>query len=320
MALSLRRSRVSQVVVIACAMLALTGPAFAVSVSFEAGGKLLIPITVGSVNISGQGLLPLGRVSDPNNPNAVGFDFVQSQVTIAQDPNTPFLLPASERILSLQPGDPLIDPNGPFTADIQTGHPLNFDDLIAFGGIVTVTDIDPIKNFAPGLNSILTFPVFGSFFATGPCLANTALPNLGCAGTATLDWGLFTIPPSNIIPDVDGNGSTNQFLLGFSDPNNPNPFFLTSGTVTFVGSSGTVEYGFDPNSPSDVIPGKVNPPFTIGNLGGPITTTQDIVIPPTVTTSVPEPSVLTGLGLSVGGLGLLLRFRALRARLRGGRR
>jgi hypothetical protein len=320
MALSLRRSRILQLTLIACAVLALTGPASGVPVTFEAGGRFAIPITVDSVNISGQGLLPLGRVNDPNNSSAVGFDFVLSQVTITKTTTSPVPLPTTDRILSLKPGDPLIDANSPFTADIQSGHLLSFSDLIAFGGIATVTDIDPLKNFAPGVTDPLIFPILGVLLAEGDCVANTVLPNLGCEGAATFDWGLFTIPPSNFLPDIDGNGSPNQFQLGFPDPNNTaNPFFFTDGVVTFNGSTGSVSYDFDANSPG-VIPGHVNPPFTIGNLTGPITTTHDIVIPGTgITTSVPEPALLTGLGLGAGGLGLLLRYRALRARLKGGR-
>ena len=312
MTLSLRRSRVIQVVVIACAVLALTGPASAVSVNFEAGGQLLIPLTLGDVNLTGQGLLPLGRGSDPNSPS---FEFVLSKVTITKSTgNIP--TPPLDRILSLDPNDPLINPSQPFTADIQTGHPLKFDDLVFFNGLATIEDIDPNKNFAPTIpGGVLTLPFGGGFFAKGDCAANTALPNLGCEGPAKFDWGLFSaIGTAFALPDIDGNGSPNQ--LKFGDANSP--FFFMDGTVEFTGTPATFSYELDPNSP---MPGFVNPPFTIGNFAGSITTTQDIVVPAGTdeTTSVPEPALLTALGLSAGGLGLLLRFRALRARLKGGR-
>lgn len=312
MALSLKRSMVFQVVVIACAVLALSGPASAVSVTFEAGGHLFIPLTLGEVKLTGQGLLPLGRGSDPNSPS---FELVQSKVTIQKSTGT-IPIPELGRILSLDANDPVVNPSQPFTANIQTGHPLSFEDLIFFNGVAIIEDIDPNKNFAPTIpGGVLTLPLVGGFFARGTCAANTALPNLGCEGPAEFDWGLFpTIGTAFALPDIDGNGSPNQ--LRFGDANSP--FFFMDGTVTFTGSPATVSYELDPNSS---MPGVVNPPFTIGSFSGPITTTQDIVVPAGTdeTTSVPEPALLTALGLSAGGLGLLLRFRALRARLKGGR-
>lgn len=322
MARPYRPFHVGRSVLVAAAALALLfGTASAVPVAFEAGGTFFIPVTVDSVNITGQGLLPLGRISDPNNPNAVGFDFVQSQVTFTKNAATP-TIPIGRHI-SLPANDPLLDPNNPnpFVADIQSGHALNFQDFLPFGLTVQVTDIDPLKNFAPSLTDPLTFNVFGALIATGSCVADTSLPNLGCQGPVPFDWGLSVNNPG--IGDVDGNGSPNQFRLGPEDPNNPNAvtFFFTDGTVTFSSAPSTWTYEIvnDPNDP-EFFPGRVNPPFTIGSLQGPITTTQQIVVPGPRQTSVPEPGTLTVIGVGAAGFGLALRFRVLRARLKDGKK
>lgn len=301
----------------AAALALLFGTASAVPVPFEAGGTFFIPTTVDSVNITGQGLLPLGRISDPNEP--IGFDFVQSQVTFTKNTLT---IP-SGRHISLPANDPLLDPNSsiPFVADIQSGHALNFQDVLLFGLTVRVTDIDPLKNFAPGLTDPLTFNVFGQLIATGSCVADISLPNLGCQGPVPFDWGLSVSNPG--IGDVDGNGSPNQFRLGPEDPNNSTAvtFFSTDGTVTFSSAPSTWTYEIvnDPND-SAVFPGRVNPPFTIGSLQGAITTTQQIVVPGPRQTSVPEPGTLTVIGVGAAAFGLALRFRVLRARLKDGKK
>jgi hypothetical protein len=258
--------------------------------------------------------LPLGRVSDPNNPSAVGFDLVKTRIDFAFTPDP--LAPESRRLLSLPPGDPLLptDPNTP--VDIKSGQPLFFEDELFLRMTMTVTDVDPAKNFSPGLlTSVFTALAFNIAF--GECAAQVDRPNLGCDGPAIMDWALAIFPglllpgPPAQLGDIDGNGSLDKLEIRSTDPNNPFPFFLTPAQLV-VSDTGTGQYSMDPNDPGSAFPGRVNPSFVIDGVGGSILTTQEIVVPAQTDVAVAAPYALTLVGLGAGAAALV-RARARRA-------
>lgn len=260
-----------------------------------------------SFDLTGQGMLPLGR--DPAGTGGAysGYDYVNSNIHITlSSQRTPTPGPATLGTAFLYPLTS-VTPGGGGT--IQNGDPLLVNSFFDVYFDVTITDIDAGKNFAapvgdqPDGASITMQNLYTQMQLGGgngaPCIADTSKPNYGCLPpTGSAYIGHF---PINIPLGFDINGNAiNDFVK----------FTLATHNVGDV-SSTWIQGGnaFDTFNTTANVGGGVqdegtpDPPFNFGNpltLSGPTTGGQQVVV-----AAVPEPA---SLGLFTTGLAFL-RFK-----------